>query len=1030
MPLIPTPPPGSNALVGAGLRRGKIAWDRGRENPRLVDELCRRIKLDARVPIDVRDRLATAIKQGLAVDPVSQEALHALLVGTDSTAAQDALAERVRDLCRDTVEWSAGFSPDEFGKLAASVAQEAVSVVKATDREAAHVDHLVTRDAFRKELAEALRPSDAQGHEVGALLRGPLRQVDQEAAVHSAIDLEEAREPGPAAGLANGVADTLDAAGLEPAAVSFRLWAAQLWADAGERPRGQASLEGMAWKTMHSATHTAALSAIAQLRIIGAEEWLIRGLEAVESWARVPWAAKWLDDAIAQDDRADTVLRWKASRVLIASLLDHDDARVLTLTQDLGGLQSGARLDLSLDRLDALAAVEGPESSDEAWNELSDWVETEASVADQSKSWQRRGSALAARNDLEGARRAFRKAMRAWEQVGSSSAAVADAAFSLWRAESLLGDGAFDLGARGIAANMRAAGPLSHADSLLHSGDAHHLTGDLLRAHDSYWNSLALYYRAGDLDGSHLVRRRLADVYGASGRPEAMLEQAIIAGDKKRAATATSGINPGSLAQLPTQASAPWEREAAYGALIVLGGRARPELVAAWADRLLSDSESGPAASLVDHLPAVAMHALASVVLLIPENLQRAAFERLRAGIHNNRLVDAGRACAAGLRQAGILGLVDADAELVEMFLFSEGFDYLAATEIAQILSERAELRSHVSDLAVGANRQAVRALIWGVRDGEGDVSAWQSGAQSLAQEYIALEVHTETEVDGESRPSINMSARYEEGGHAAAYAGPDTCTALLAHLQPIVRDDDAPESVRASALRGCIPMLRVLSEDELTRVAVMAADFASGEYNHHPSESLEIDPLSNVQFAVDTDGHLQASALSAMGRIEQLSPKEHFREIVSIAESSLISAKPLVRAGGLEIVGRAIGSDIDIDLDQFLRDHSAPVRREALKVAKVRTVEELPRLLRATVEDEDYQVRSTVLQLAQSIADHEVIARIAERDPEAFLRAVAQRVVDEGRGGADPPEADQRKTHAQTDVGAQSLADDEERTT
>ena len=300
----------ANTLGGAAVRRAKTHWDRGREGSKLIVRIGRSVKQDHMVPVEIRDRLADALPARIRVDPDVQDAVASLLDGADVAAAEDVLAQSIARLCRDVVEWPVGFDEIAFGKVTAAHAAAAVNEVKATDRDAAHVDHLVERELLL-EIRAAVSQPDVENHEIGALLRGPLKQVDQEANVQAAVMRQDEGKLAEAARLAGGVADALDEANLSPAAVTFRLWAAQLLAAADDKEAAQALLEGIAWAHMDSPLHTAALSAISELRRIGGDEWLIRGLEAVESWPRVPWAAGWLDEAITADDRPGAGLRWR-----------------------------------------------------------------------------------------------------------------------------------------------------------------------------------------------------------------------------------------------------------------------------------------------------------------------------------------------------------------------------------------------------------------------------------------------------------------------------------------------------------------------------------------------------------------------------------------------------------------------------------------------------------------------------------------------------------------------------------------------
>ena len=975
---------------GAAARRVKTHWDRGHEGPKLIARIGRRVKQDAEVPHEIRERLAAALPARIRLDPDVQGAVSSLLDGEDVVAAQDALAEAIARLSADVVEWPTGFGATEFGNLAAAHAASAVNEVKATDREAAHVDQLATREIL-SEIKAAVSEPRAGNHAIGALLRGPLKQVGEEANAAAATKHQDEGRFAEAAQLAHGVADALEDADLSPAAVTFRLWAAQLLAAGDERTEAQDVLERMAWAHMDTPLHTAALSAMSELRRIAGDEWLIRGLDAIESWPRAHWAARWLDEAIVADERSDVALRWRAARVKIAALFETDQEKVLSLTEGLDGpVETGARLDLELDRLDALEAVQGQAAADSAWEKLSDWVETGASTSDQARAWQRRGCTMAARGDLEATRRAFRKVLRVWEQHGGSSAPASDAIFSLWLAESLLGDQTIDMAARGIAVNMRATGAPSRADARLHSADSLHLSNDLFRAHNDYWKSLTMYHDAGDLQGVHIVSNRLADLYDKSGRPAATLEMALSSGSGPRAAAAAAELDATEVDGLLAGAKAPWQREAAYHVFIQLGTRAHEQTVAGFVGRLLADSAAGPKVSPSERLPAIALEALGNVALQVPESDREAAFERLRAGARNTRLIDAGRACATGLLRATVLGLTDGSGDLIEVFLAREGADYVAPGDVGTLIAGDEGLRQRLISAAAEDNRQAPRALIH-VQPTEDELATWQRAAEPLARKYVEEQVRIEIDLGDEIQWSINMSARFEEGGMAAVYAAPGTRHELLVHVLEIADDDTLPESVRASAMRAVHPMLRVLDEDDLANAAEAALKLASGQYVHSAIESPETDPLSNVQSPADTVGLLQANALVALGVIQQLKPGRFADELPDLITWASRYEKPWLKCAALEALGRASDVDVDIDLDVFIADAEPTVRNEALKLAKARAPERLKALLRVAVTDESVLVRGTALALARAVNDIDIVGRVAETDADAYLRGIAE---------------------------------------
>ena len=674
----------------------------------------------------------------------------------------------------------------------------------------------------------------------------------------------------------------------------------------------------------------------------------------------------------------------------IAALLEGDQETVLRLTDGLSGpVEAGARLQLELDRLDALETVHGRDAADAAWEALRDWVETNASAADRARAWQRRGCTLAKRGEVEATRRAFRNVLRVWELDGTSSTRAADAMFSLWQAESLLGDQSLDMVARGIAVNMRAAGAPSRADAFLHAADSLHLSKDLFRAHTDYWKSLALYHDAGDLHGVHIVSNRLADLYEESGRPEQALEMALSSGSGARAAAASAQIEPIDVSRALTSAVAPWQREAAYHVLVELGSRATEQIVSAFAELLLEDSALGPQALPSDRLPATALEALAMVALQVPDRTRGAAFERLAAGVHNRHLIAAGRACAQGLIRAGDLGMTDAADELLEVFLAGQVADYVIPSDAARLIGDDEGRRRRVVSAAVDGNRQAARALIY-VKPTAAEIATWESVTDPLAREYVEQQVRIKIDLGDETQWSINMSARFEEGGLAAVYASPDTRRELLSHLLQIAGDDGLPESVRASAMRAVHPMLRVVDDEGRSEAADAALRLARGDYQHSPIESPEVDPLSNVQFCADTAGLLHAAALVALGIIEQVQLRGLVDELPGLIAQGLTSERPWVRSAALEVLGRARDVSEGIDLDVFVADGSPLVRIQALKAIKVREPARLDALLGSASADPDFDVRATVLALARAIKNRVILARMAEADEDAYLRGIA----------------------------------------
>jgi hypothetical protein len=977
--------PAANVGIG-GARRGKVALDRRRETPKLLGQISRRVKSDESIPEDLRDGLGRDLVSRIKADPTVQDALGLLLNGSDVAAAQERLAQSIAALCQDLRSWPPDFDASRLGTIAAAHAAAAVSQVKATDREAAHTDAKQTHELLMDIKDAVLAPNEPDAG-VGALLQGPIRQVGQEENFRAATELEADGAFQPAARTTLEIADALDAAHLSAAAITFRLSAARLLLSAGDAPTAQEILENLIWRYLNTPLHIAALSAIGALRQSGAEDWLVHGFEGLDGWPRLPWAAKWLDEAILNDARPDISERWRAARARIA-LLDEDHSRVLELSSPVGDMQAGVRLGLVLDRIDAVATAEGHSEADAEWAVLSDWVDTEAPALAAALAWRRRGCDLARRGDLDASRRAFRRAVSAQDGEPGGSADAAESMFSLWHVEGLLGGSYPDMTARGIAVNMRAGNPASDADRLLHQADSQRVTNDLLRAHDSYWKALALYHGAGLLDGVHLCANRLADVYSDSERPDSALQMALMSGSQPRARAAAAVLSPESVGAAIVAASAPWERAAVDAALATLGSVALSETVAAVVSRLLENSAAHDGASPSDPA-AVALEALARVGLQVPEDTRPPVFERLRAGMQNVRLIDAGRACAVSLARAQRLGLVSAADDLIEMFLNATGADYLGPSDVADLVGDDAGRRRRIADAAADGNQRAARVLMQLSPDDD-EHAAWQSVADQVARAGLNEQVRVEQDFGEGPQIAINMSARFDEAGKAGELASEDVRNALRAHTLGIAQDDELPESVRASAMRAVYFLIADLDGADLDEVSTVAQRLAAGEYAHNPIESPEVDPLSNVQMPSDTAGLLRLAALVVSAHVEQLYSGQTSATLASLLPSALVDRQPWLRAGAIGILTTLPDLEVEINAAAFLQDDADSVRTAALSAVQKREPEHLGHALERAREDPSYRVRTNALAIAHEMHDQAALTAIAAADPDCYLRLSA----------------------------------------
>lgn len=1011
----------SGSLVSAAARRGKTFRDRDHEGHRLIERVAALVKLDGSVPAGVRDQLARDLPERLRTEPTVQGALALLLDGEEVDAAAAALSQLVARLMQSVVEWPEGFGAESFGEVVARHALEAVNEVKATDREAAHVDAKHTRQRVEAvhdavaassqlliEKTGAHREQEKREHEelhraiqallgrdrtdgiVTALVAGPLHHAGQTEAAENAARLERERRHAEAAEVVLAIASALDRSGLSAVAESYRTRAAGQLDAAGDRLAAVALLEEVAW-TQIGTQSRAASGAVWELERMVGETWLVRGLEACASWPQLPWASRSLDEAIVVDDDPDRVLRWRAARVQIESLMGRPET-VLDLTQVLPEARtSGARLALELDRIDALEEVEGSEAADRQWEELVLWADTQGSARDQAISWQRRGSLLAHRGDLPGLRSAYRRAMAAWARVEDGQTHAADALFSLQEGESLLGHWQVDMISRALAASIKASlGAPARGDALLHSAAANRIAGNFLDAHREYWLALALFQAQGDLIGVHVVENHLAELYQATGRPSAALRLAIATGNAKKATALASEVPPAEAADQLLGLDAPWQRAARYDVLAVLGSTAPMGVVADIAEGLLEDALLTEDGGNAPRWGDAALRALASVALQVPESVHDRLFELMRRGARNLRMLDAARACVTGLIRATQLGIIDETTELVGLFLEGRPLADIPAHWVADVMGGNPELRQTVIAAGRAGNAAAAQAIVW-ARPTQSEMELWRTVAEPLAQRYLQVRPIDWTEIDGIRQESHMIGVRFELGGLAARSSTEETREQLLAHLLATVAQEEAAESARASALNAVFNFIEALSTETVSDIYDRVLPLARGEYTHSAVESAEVDPLSNVQIAHDTFGMLQAAALMLLGRAEQLGPGRDSVDAQAAVTRAAAHQVARVRAAAFDAMARVTRWGAAVDLDFALSDPDPDVRKAVVKALCARDPDRLRGILPGLISDPSYSVRSLVISMAAESGLPEVLQTMAESDPDTYLRGLAR---------------------------------------
>jgi hypothetical protein len=143
-----------------------------------------------------------------------------------------------------------------------------------------------------------------------------------------------------------------------------------------------------------------------------------------------------------------------------------------------------------------------------------------------------------------------------------------------------------------------------------------------------------------------------------------------------------------------------------------------------------------------------------------------------------------------------------------------------------------------------------------------------------------------------------------------------------------------------------------------------------------------------------DTIGMLQAAALMLLGRVEQLAPGTVETELALAVSQALAHYSPKVRAAAFDVLSRVGDISPEVNLELALTDPDEGVRRQVLKVLHARCPARLAELLPTVVDDSSYSVRMLVISTAVELGEEEVLVRMANSDPDAYLRGLARQGV------------------------------------
>jgi tetratricopeptide (TPR) repeat protein len=1021
----------SGQLFSAVARRVKTFWDREHEGGKLINRLGELVRQDAEVPGDVRHRLAGMLPDRMRTEPEVHRELGRMLDGEDVDAATAALSRVVARLVESCIDWPESFAPEQLGVLVGRHALDTVNLVKATDREAAHIDAKYTRerveavreavdtggvelldglqaterrilDALRERTEDHTQPTDL----AHALLVGPLRHAGVLEEVDRAQGLADAGELLRAAEAFLEIASRLSKSRLELAAEGLQERAAMWIAQSGDVDRATVILLDVAETRISRGARWGVESVARTLAGLLGEEgrWLVDALMARVTWPERESAA--LEHLRVASERATAGradMRWVAAYVDLLSVQGQHE-RVIEAASAVSSqpLASGPRLMIELDRLDALEVLgEGPEAQ-RAWHELLRWVDSEGSAADRGIAYQRRGVFFAWRESLDEAEDAFRRAMAAWADVPGYDEQVGDAFLSMQHAYLINAQATLpDDELRPLAGSLRGGPevPAAQADRLIAEAMTDRLRDQLPNAEQGYWMAYAIQRRTGSLVGMMGSIAALAEL---NAHAEHWLDATLLyisAGNGDKAAETARAADPEILADRLQLRAPRWERAAVYHVIGQRGRELPPAVVAAWARQIITEANTQPDGGIAPQPALGARNALAAIALCLPTDKQEAGLEQLRAQLWGSS-IDVIRATTLALILCTNVGLTDAVDELLTLYL-ADSFNLgISPGWIAECARADDEVRRRLREAAVSDHLGALEALAMGdlIGDDQKLIAACTEQADRLARVVNV----TEEQHDDIVTISVGMGVRLEGPAIAARYAVDDARRRVVDRMVALVTDPREPELNRASASGALFNVAPALNVEEAAIAYEALQPLAKGRYARSQWDRADSDRLSRWRLNFHVPFSLRVAAL---GTIAQLVTR-HDLEKEPLQEAVLdavAEGPPVLLAAAIDAAGRVPDITLPFPLELALDHQDVEVRTDALDAwwAIHQSLPPEP-LLQKLRRDSHTNVRIRLVDIAAaSRQGNKVLEWLQAHDLDAYVRALAQRRLQSG-GGAE----------------------------
>lgn len=820
-----------------------------------------------------------------------------------------------------------------------------------------------------------------------ALLAGPVAHVGQEGNAELVQELIDGGRQREAAGVLETIAEALDDAGLQHVGEIYLSRAAKICEEDGDTETASRLIESVIWSRISRRTSLAEVSASNLERVLGNNP-TTRAILACAKWPELPEPSRWLSEGIEYDDDPTRKMRFRVQLAQL-ELLDMKSENVLVLTESISPrLDDEGALSLTLDRIDALEQVGERAEADRLWDAVSVWADTLADNASRGRSWARCGYRLAVRGDLAGSKAAYQRSIAAWADAADSEEQVADSFFSLQAAELLHGEWLnVDHEARLIAASLRQRGATAAGQALRldTNASAERIAGNLPNAHRGYWFALAEYRSMGSLQGVRDVASRLAELYESTGHRGDAVRLYVEAGKGKEAAALANQTDASAVASVLSLGGAQWQRSATYSVLAALGPAAPVDVVAAFTDQLLNDAALDPP-DLFHGAPAEsAKKALAGVAFQIHDTKRDRAFAQLSRDVTNERMLDVAKACADVLARATYAGLVDCSELLVELFLGGRVMRDIGPEWIAEIIRENDAAREQVVNAARAGNIDALEALVFSGHDVAQD-GLLVNIANKEARSWAEVQTH-EVPSDGDTGHSTHhIGIRLELGGLIARFAETGLREVIVDRMLAIAGDDLDSELSRASAINALFNLSPSLDDDQLQAIAESVCHLAHGEYERLDIDRDHTEPLSRFQMRHNAQDQLHAASIRLLGRLRCLS--ENIVGVAGAIESGLAGSARLIGAA-LEAIAWAPDA-VDGALTGYLEHDDPGVRTRAIDAIEASSPRQLVARLEPLADDSNFSVRCRALMAADKWGDTRLLRRMAQSDPDAYVRTLA----------------------------------------